>query len=345
MINAKTSNLQDIAQLAGVNVSTVSSILNGHAEERRIGKATTEKVMSIAERLNYRPNLLAQMLRSGKSRIICLITPNIASPTFSRMSRTIEELAAKNNYRVMTCTSDESDDNPEALIHSLLNYRPEGFIVVPTTRMRPTFFRLLENSEIPFVIADRTIAGLNTFQITFNNFQIGYLPTEHLIRQGFERIAILIAHAELNHIKERLAGYEAAMRKHNVRVRPPFIRFIPRENTAQASRDAIDSLLEWHPPVEAIIFTSNTVGLPALEQLATRGVKIPDRLKITGIETAPFYSLMSPPITAVDLNINELASRTFNAVMKLINEKTKLDKPIIETVEVSLIERKSSKSE
>jgi LacI family transcriptional regulator len=334
--------LQDIADAMGVTVSTVSSILNGYADKRRISKALTHKVLQKAQELNYRPNFLAQSLRSGKSRIIGLILPDVYNSTFLQISRTIEKLAVQNNYCVMTCHSRENDNNPESLINSLIDHRMDGFIIAPTTKMKPAFFRILEHSKIPFVIIDRYIPDQKTYQIALDNFQLGYLPTEHFINQGLERIALVIHQPDLKIMKDRISGYEEALRKYDIRVRPPFIRFIPNENYQQATAEAIDHLLDWRPPVEGIILLSNTVSLPALERLCSRKVRIPDDLKIIAMDSSPYFPLMNPSISAMTFNISEMAEKAFNTLMQLIDTKEIINEPKIETIPVSLIIRESS---
>jgi LacI family transcriptional regulator len=342
MAKSNKVQLQDIAKLTGSNVSTVSSILNGFADKRRISKTLQTKVLNSARELGYRPNLLAQCLRSGKSRIIGLVLPDLASPVFSQMSRTIEHLASKNNYRIMSCNSGEEDSNPEMLVNSLINYQVDGLIIAPTTRMKTSLFRMLEHSGIPFVLADRYIPNLKTCQVTLDNFQLGFKPTEHLICQGLERIAVFITLPELNSMKDRLAGYEAAMKQYGKRIRPPFIRIIPHHNYEKAAREAIDNLLEWNPPVEGIVFTTNKIGLPALEQLYSRRISIPRNLKVVSMEATPYFSIMQPSISAMSMNVGELAERSFNCLLKLMKGEIKPSQPLIETVEVELIARESS---
>ncbi|MDR1676637.1 MAG: LacI family transcriptional regulator, partial [Tannerella sp.] len=149
--------LQDIASATGANVSTVSIVLNGRARERRISAGLEQKILDTARQLHYKPNVLAQSLRSGKSHILGLILPDMSNPTFSRLGRTIDELAAKNGYRIMSCNSDEEDRHPEKLIGSLIDYQVDGFIIAPTTRMKRSLFRMIENSRTPFVLVDRSL--------------------------------------------------------------------------------------------------------------------------------------------------------------------------------------------
>jgi LacI family transcriptional regulator len=210
--------------------------------------------------------------------------------------------------------------------------------------MKPSLFKMIEDSGIPFVIADRYLPQVPTFQVTLDNFRLGFDPTEHLIRQGLERIAFFITYPTLNNMKDRLAGYKAAMKKYKRHINPSFIKSIPFENEAaqQAVCAAIDALLALSPPIEGIVFMSNTVGLPALEHLHAKGIKIPENLKIVSEETSIYFSLMHPSISAMNLNLREMSEKLFEFLMKLINDEEAPSKPMIETIPISIIVRESS---
>ena len=130
-------HLRDIAEIVGVNTSTVSLVLNGNARKCRISKALEDRIIDIARQLDYKPNALARSLRLGKTNIIGMIVPDISNPTFANLSRHIEKHAKDYGYRLMVCSSGEDDDNPYNLMESLVHHQLDGLIVVPTTRMKP----------------------------------------------------------------------------------------------------------------------------------------------------------------------------------------------------------------
>lgn len=343
MAKQKKVQLQDIASVAGVNISTVSMVLNGRARERRISEKLEKKIIEVATQLNYKPNVLAQSLRSGKSYILGLILPDMANSTFARLGRFIEELATQEGYRIMSCSSGEDDDNPESLINSLIDYQVDGMIIAPTTRMQPSLFKMIEDSNTPFVIVDRNLPNVNTPQVIADNFSIGYSSTEHLIDQGLKRIAIFISPTTLLHMESRVSGYKAAMKKYGCTIEDEFVVVIPYENIVEETCKAIDLLLSLNPTVEGVIFMSNMIGLPALEYLyQVKNISIPHDLKLISMEAAPYFSLMNPSITAVNLNIQQMAEKAMELLFTLIRTK----EPIFQveyTIPVSLTVRESSK--
>ena len=342
MAKQKKVQLQDIASVAGVNISTVSMVLNGRARERRISEKLEKKIIEVATKLNYKPNVLAQSLRSGKSYILGLILPDMANSTFARLGKYIEELATHEGYRIMSCSSGEDDSNPESLINSLIDYQVDGIIIAPTTRMQPSLFKMIEDSSTPFVIVDRNLPEVKTPQVVVDNFSIGYVSTEHLINQGLKRIAIFISPTTLLHMEGRVSGYKAALMKYGYELDERLIEVIPYENIADETYKAVDRVLSLDPSVEGMIFMSNMIGLPALEYLyQKKNISIPHDLKLISMEAAPYFSLMNPSITAVNLNIKQMAEKSMDLLFGLIRTQD-LQQPEQYVIPVSLTIRESS---
>ena len=104
MKNKKIS-IKDIASELGVSVTTVSFVLNNKAEEKRISKEVTKKVLAYVEKVNYKPNSLAQSLRTGQSKILVFMVEDISNLFFAQLARLIEDLAYKKGYKVLFCST------------------------------------------------------------------------------------------------------------------------------------------------------------------------------------------------------------------------------------------------
>ena len=144
-------------------------------------------------------------------------------------------------------------------------------------------------------------------------------------------------------MESRVSGYKAAMKKYGCTIEDEFVVVIPYENIVEETCKAIDLLLSLNPTVEGVIFMSNMIGLPALEYLyQVKNISIPHDLKLISMEAAPYFSLMNPSITAVNLNIQQMAEKAMELLFTLIRTK----EPIFQveyTIPVSLTVRESSK--
>lgn len=334
----KNVHLQDIADIVGVNTSTVSLVLNGNARKSRISKALEDRIIDVAKQLDYKPNALARSLRLGKTNIIGLIVPDISNPTFANLSRHIEEHARGYGYRLMVCASGEDDDNPYTLMDSLVYHQLDGLIVVPTTKMKHADFQKLA-SRIPLVVIDRYIIGLDVHQITFDNYSIGYIPAVHLLEQGMKNIAMMSFGPSLFHMKERIDGYKQAMLNAEL---PPekFLRIVPYEDTDEATNRMIDDLFDREERPDSIIFTTNMIAIQAMSHLQSRGISIPDDVRVVSMEAKPYYSLMKPSITVVDLPLKEMAVKSIDLLVSDIRGEGIMPQKL--NLPVELVVRESS---
>lgn len=333
-------HLRDIAEIVGVNTSTVSLVLNGNARKCRISKALEDRIIDIARQLDYKPNALARSLRLGKTNIIGMIVPDISNPTFANLSRHIEKHAKDYGYRLMVCSSGEDDDNPYNLMESLVHHQLDGLIVVPTTRMKPEDMKKIA-SMIPLVIIDRYIIGLDVHQITFDNYSIGYISTMHLLEKGMKNIAMMSFGPSLFHMKERIDGYKQAMSNANLPAEH-FLRIIPYKNADESIDKMMDDLFNRDERPDSIIFTTNMIAIHAMTYMQDKGISIPDDVKVVSMEAKPYYNLMRPSITVVDLPLKEMAERSIDLLVSDMRGEGLMPQKL--SLPVKLIVRESSLS-
>ena len=128
--------LEDIAKKVGVSKTTASFVLNGMGKQKRISDGIISKILATAAEFNYRPHRLAQSLRTGHSNVLGVIIIDIANNFHARLSRSIENCAAEQGYRVMICSSDENDLRMAEWVDELIENRVAGIIITPTVHAR-----------------------------------------------------------------------------------------------------------------------------------------------------------------------------------------------------------------
>jgi LacI family transcriptional regulator len=138
--------LKDIAQALGVSVVTVSKVMREHGD---IGPETRQRVLSKAKELNYKPNLSARSLVTGRSRQVGIVVPTLVHPFFAEVLESIPSTLVKNGYAVIISSSMEDPKKEEAGIEQFLAHRLDGLIVAPavsrlinSSNCRNTAFRL-----------------------------------------------------------------------------------------------------------------------------------------------------------------------------------------------------------
>ena len=135
----RKTSLKDIAEAAGVSTALVSFVLNGKEKEYRVGEKTAQRILKIANEMNYQPNLAAKSLRSGKTKTIGLVVSDISNPFFSQLARVLEDEAARKGYTVLFGSSDENKDKMNRIVGNLINKGVDGLIIVPCIILRNPF--------------------------------------------------------------------------------------------------------------------------------------------------------------------------------------------------------------
>src|ERR1700749_2131932 len=206
--------IKDIAKALGLSTSTVSRALRGSYE---ISAETRKLVLEYAEKLNYRPNPIAQSLKEKRSRSIGIVVCEIANNFFSQVINGIESVAYKKGYYVIISQSHESFDREVANTQYLASRSVDGLLVSLSTETTDlSHLSKLHDKGLPIVFFDRISEEMPTHKVIANNFNGAYQATEHLIGNGFRTIAHLTISPHLSITKERLAGYKAAMADHHI---------------------------------------------------------------------------------------------------------------------------------
>lgn len=201
--------IHDLAKQLNSTPATVSRALNNHP---RISANTKKAVLELADKLNYRRNLLATSLRSGKSETIGVIIPSAEISFFGSVIHGIESIANTSGYNILLYQSNESPEYEIRAIEAFVGAKVDGILAsVAKETVDFSHFIQLKNRGIPLVFFDRTNDSLNIPSVVIDDFKGAYLATEHLIEQGYNRIAHIAGQQHLKIFADRLKGYKRAL--------------------------------------------------------------------------------------------------------------------------------------
>ncbi|MGH3622179.1 MAG: LacI family DNA-binding transcriptional regulator, partial [Sciscionella sp.] len=178
--------ISDVAALAGVSTATVSRALNG---KPTVDPTLVERVASAARQLDYRPNGLARNLRKRATAVLNLIISDVQNPFFTAIARGAEDVAQAAGYSVVLCNSDENASKERRYVDVALSERAAGVIISPTGT--PANFAALQENQVPIVAVDRPAPGPLTDMVLVDSRLAARQATEHLIAQGYARIACI----------------------------------------------------------------------------------------------------------------------------------------------------------
>jgi LacI family transcriptional regulator len=333
--------IKDIAKALGLSTSTVSRALRGSYE---ISAETRKLVLEYAEKLNYRPNPIALSLKEKRSRSIGIVVCEIANNFFSQVINGIESVAYKKGYYVIISQSHESFEREVANTQYLASRSVDGLLISLSTETTDlTHLNKLHDKGLPIVFFDRITEEMPTHKVIANNFNGAYQATEHLINNGFKRIAHLTISPHLSITKERLAGYKAALTDHHIPYDESLVQYckygglIDRE-----TEEAVDSLLAQKHRPDAIVAASDKLSTGCLAALAKRGVKVPQDMAIVGFTNSLLTDIFHPALSSIRQPAFEMGQVAMELLIDLIESKHPVTKFETRVLNTELTVRSSS---
>jgi len=312
--------IKDIAKALGLSTSTVSRALR---DSHEISAETKQMVLDCAEKLNYRPNPIALSLKEKRSRSIGVVVCEIANSFFSQIINGIESIAYDRGYNVIISQSHESYEREVMDLHYLSSRSVDGLLISVSTETNDTsHIRALHEKGLPIVLFDRIADDIKTHTVVSDNFQGAYDATEHLIQQGFKKIAVLTNSEYLSITSERLAGYKAAMEAHQCNIQPSWVKHCFYGGMVFSEiEDAVNQLMAQKNKPEAIFTTSDKLTTGCLKTLLRRGLRVPDDMALIGFSNTDIPELINPPLSLVRQPAYEMGKAATELLLQLIESK------------------------
>lgn len=332
------ATIHDIAEKLNITASTVSRALN---DNPRISEATKKQVLKMAKQLNYQPNNIASALRSGKSKLIGVVVPTANRNFFSSVVRGIEDIANNLGYKVIISQSYEDYKKEIDTVEALLNARVDGIIAsIGKNTEKFDHFKKVLDKGIPLVLFDRTTNELEVSEVVIDDYLGAYQVTEHLIKQGCKRIVHFTSPKKINIYRDRLRGYEDALKDHKI----PFDPKLIEESNMQLEdgRKSMENIINKGIALDAVFSSSDYAVMGAMQVLKEKGFKIPEQVMLAGFGNEPFTSFTDPPITTVDQKSIPMGRITAETFFELLNGEKNNNIPQKTVLKPELIIRKST---
>lgn len=328
--------IHDIARELNISASTVSRALN---DNPRISLQTRERIKAAAAHLGYRPNTLASNLRNKKSNTIGIVVPLINRHFFSSVISGVEDIAFNAGYNVVISQSNDLLSKEINIVQSMFSNRIDGLII--SIAMQSDSFehlKLFKKKNIPLVFFDRVVPEIETDKIVVDDFAGGFRVTQHLIDQGYQRIAHLAGTQNLLTYQHRKEGYMEALSKNGILFDESLV--IVNTLTSDEGISAIEQLMNLPKPPDAIFCGNDTTALSSMIYLRDKGVRIPQDIGIVGFSNEPFSKVVSPSISTIAQPGFEMGQMAAELLIRQIETKERTYQTIVLPTE--LIIRESS---
>ena len=318
------STIKDVAKYAGVSVATVSRVLN---KKGPLSEKSIQKVNEALEALDYRPNLLARALVSGKNNnTIGVILPSFSDPFWSKIAQELENSAKKLECNVIFSLALEDNSDRMRSVEYLRTRQVDGIILTSSMAKEHKLDELIKSVKgIPIVLLVDSVEGIPS--IVSDDAHGGILATRHLIAKGCKNIV---------HISGDLSGYKHAdARAYSYKV---------YENKKGMSSEVdvqnlVNKVFYENPDMDGLFLSNDILAMVCIRYALSQGMRIPDDIRIIGYDDVNVSSLVYPPLTTIHQNCDKLALKAVQCVLDQMNGK-EVEKSTI--VPVELIERKTT---
>ena len=273
------STMKDIATRAHVSIATVSRVFrnNGYVDAR-----TRKLVLSAAEELDYTPNCYNKRGRSiARSSSVGIIVPDLNNIFFQEIIHATDIVLRKHDIDLFICNSDEDSGREIRYLSAMQELNIGGIIIAPvseTVEYNQELIVRLTRARTPIVLLDREVAGVKLDGVFQENYKSSIAAVDLFVSNGHTHIATIAGPITSRPGVERLNGYLAALKKHNIAVRSEYILYgdFKVESAYQATRQ----LLRHHKSVTAIFCANNLMALGALRAISEAGLSVPDDIAL-----------------------------------------------------------------
>ncbi len=295
MQSAQPVTIKDIAGKLGISPSTVSRALRGSTE---IKEDTRKLVQELAKELNYTPNPIALSLKEKKSKVIGVIVPEIANYFCSAVIAGIEDIAYNLGYHVIIFQSHEKYEREVMNIKLLSSRRIDGLIIsVSNETKKGDHLKELIKKGVPVVMFDRVCEDIDTPRVVTDDAGGAFDATCHLVEQGYRRIAHVTMSPFLSVTRNRMKGYENALKKHNIPLQKKWVAHCDFDYNSM--KKAVQKLLKTNPKPDAILASGERLTIGCFEVLKEMKLRIPNDIAMAGFFDNPVSRFIDPSLTAI----------------------------------------------
>ncbi|MHB1253121.1 MAG: LacI family DNA-binding transcriptional regulator [Candidatus Humimicrobiaceae bacterium] len=332
------SSIKDIAQEAGVAISTVSNVINN---SRFVTSQTKEKVLNAIKKIGYRPNIIARGLRIHSTRTVAVIVPDISSSFFSQVINGIEEIARKRNYTmILGCTSFDFNEE-ERITNIMLDSFIDGFI----------FFSGFDNYElikkiydrnIPVVALDKDFGETDIPTVVIDNFAAAQSCVDYLCGLGHKKIGyISFTYDNQTTVKKRFEGYMNGLKKNNLSFDPDLVLMNQemRGHEMVSTYETARNFLKKGNIPTAFLTVADMFAFGLLRALKDEGFKVPSDVSVMGFDNILFSQYTDPLLTTLKQPKNLMGNIAMDLLLDIIEGGEVKDKRII--IPTTIIERES----
>ena len=325
--------LDDVARLAGVSTATVSRCVN---LPDRVRQSTKNRVEAAIAELGYTPHFGGMALASNRTNTIGAVIPTMDNAIFARGVQVLQEELSLVGITLLVASSLYDPEKEARQIRALLGRGVDGLILIGRERPQETY-RLLADRQIPFVLMWTYSEDLTYSQVGFDNHRAAYDMTQHVLKRGHSRIAMIAGTTAGNdRARERVEGVTHAMRNHGLLLAPPML--IETHYSVEHGKLAAQQLFALDEMPTAIICGNDVQAAGALKAAHQAGLRVPQDMSIVGFDDIDLAEAVEPGLTTVHVPHRRMGREAAHLIMRMVRNEQPGESIRIST---SIVERAS----
>lgn len=332
--------LKQIAAEFNVSIATVSKALN---DSHDISLKTKEKIQEFAKAHHYKPNKVALSLLNKKTKTLGVIIPNIMNSFFTEVFVGIEEKASALGYSLISCISNESYEKEVNTVELLKSGTIDGFIIsiAEETQINQDFTHLIDaiNQGVPIVLFDRVADEIICDKVIVNDFEGARHATNHLIKTGCKKIAVVSVIDNLSVGKLRVEGYKQALTDNNFPINDKIIVRLARNEDLETAMKIVLA----DKTIDGLLCLEESSAMLSLDLIKKMNYKIPEEMAMICFTNGKLPQHVTPTITTISQHGKFIGETATKMLVDRLESKTELEFST-KIIKTSLIQRQSTAS-
>ena len=307
--------MKDVAQLAGVSITTVSHVVNG---TRAVAAETKGRVLDAVAKTGYTGDVIARSLVTGGTRSLGVAISLVANPYFAELMQAIESEATAAGYTLLLVDTHDEAETEEYSVRMLRARRVDGLLLTPSPGAVAAVLPELRRLTMPTVLVDRLPGNQPIDQVGPENVQATSMLVQHLGELGHRRIGFISGASGLTTSSERALGYRLGLGRAGLPWDADLVA--SGESSSSQGAAALGRLLALPTPPTAVVAGNNNMMVGVLHEARRRNLKVGTELAVVGYDDVDWADLVDPPLTTMAQPIADIGRTAVRMLLARIKD-------------------------
>ena len=303
--------MKDVAVLAGVSTSTVSRVINNSMP---VDEETRLKVEQAIKTINFKPSLMARGLRMKSANLIGIVVPELQHETFTSFIKFTEQSVEAQGYNLVIGSTSSNVETEERFIVNLIRRNIDG-IIFSRVSDNSQALKLIDRSNIPIVIIDRSLEREDIPSVVMNNYGAGVMAAEHLLSLGHRQFACITGPMDISINRDRIRGFRETIVQNGGTLEDKCV--FEGNFKFESGGRGVDYLVDTRADFTAIWVQNDYMAIGAINRFVARGISVPGDVSVIGLDNIEHSWMIQPALTTIAQPFQEMCANAVDIIIKM----------------------------